>query len=207
MTHVFLSFSLRHVIQLLTVSTCIFIKLQICCVASYHTPVVVDNADVEPKGAYTGRELCRQVGNCVGRKPLRPGPYGDSSNDLRLIRSSGFWSLPGLYGAVTLVTPKIHMYPGGYCPTPVTPRIHRVLLGIRIWSSLANTSVKITKNSATSIEYENWDNISWPHQILRRNYMKFVFWICDRAQLKARFLAQWNISNITIKMLWNGSNK
>ena len=110
-------------------------------------------------------------------------------------------------GAVTLVTPKIHMYPGGYCPTPVTPRIHRVLLGIRIWSSLANASVKITKNSATSIEYENWDNISWPHQILRRNYMKFVFWICDRAQLKARFLAQWNISNITIKMLWNGSNK
>ena len=110
-------------------------------------------------------------------------------------------------GAVTLVTPKIHMYPGGYCPTPVTPRIHRVLLGIRIWSSLANTFVKITKNSATSIEYENWDNISWPHQILRRNYMKFVFWICDRAQLKARFLAQWNISNITIKMFWNGSNK
>ena len=77
-------------------------------------------------------------------------------------------------GAVTLVTPKIHMYPGGYCPTPVTPRIHRVLLGIRIWSSLANTFVKITKNSATSIEYENWDNISWPHQILRRNYQ--IIW-------------------------------
>ena len=68
---------------------------------------------------------------------------------------------------VTLVTPKIHMYPGGYCPTPVTPRIHRVLLGhrIRIWLSSANTSVKLTKNSATSIEYENWENISWPHHI------------------------------------------
>ena len=97
-----------------------------------------------------------------------------------------------------IITPKIHMYPGGYCPTPVTPRIHRVLLGhrIRIWLTLANTSVKLAKNSATSIEYENWENISWPRQILRRNYMKFVFWICERAQLKARFLVQWNISNI-----------
>ena len=97
-----------------------------------------------------------------------------------------------LFGAVTLVTLKIHMYPGGYCQTPVTPRIHRVLSGhrIRICSPLANASVKITKNSATSIEYENWDNIPWPHQILRRNYMKCVTGLSSRPDF---FL---NISNI-----------
>ena len=96
------------------------------------------------------------------------------------------------WGAVTLVTLKIHMYPGGYCQTPVTPRIHRVLSGhrIRICSPLANASVKITKNSATSIEYENWDNIPWPHQILRRNYMKCVTGLSSRPDFFK------NISNI-----------
>ena len=113
-----------------------------------------------------------------------------------------------LSGAVTLVTLKIHMYPGGYCQTPVTPRIHRVLSGhrIRICSPLANASVKITKNSATSIEYENWDNIPWPHQILRRNYMKCVTGLSSRPDFKKKILVTL-YGDITIKILLNGSNK
>ena len=143
--------------------------------ANTHTILTLNKSDIK----------CQNTLGCLDQYTCR---------GLRLWNSLDY----EVYGVVTLVTPKIHMYPGGYCPTPVTPRIHRVLLGhrIRIWSSLANTSVEITKNSVTSIEYESWDDMSWPHQILRRNYLKFVYWICDRDQLKARFLAQWNISNI-----------